>query len=215
MQLPSRLVSLLIIGIAIGCARTRGVEKDASPQLRQAEPSAVAVEFLRVDETTRWLELVRERRNVTLQLGSEKITHDNVNDAAPRIENQRKRIVAEMTRRGFVNVAGEYDLTRAAVDTAKECHELAVLLRIVRITQEKAAVEFVDSSGRVIATGVVVESSLGARLGGRRYTGNYFLVGTVNNEALDLSFLDMSGLVLGKPVSRCSVGVLSKRPGKT
>jgi hypothetical protein len=40
------------------------------------------------------------------------------------------------------------------------------LLRIVRITQEKAAVEFVDSSGRVIATGVVVESSLGARLGG-------------------------------------------------
>jgi hypothetical protein len=68
--------------------------------------------------------------------------------------------------------------------------------------------------GRVLATGVVVESSLGARLGGRDMLGPYFLVGRVKDETLDLSFLDASRLALGKPTAGCELGVLSKRPGK-
>lgn len=212
-RLRSIFAALALAGLALGCARTQQPEADYHTKVRRAAPSGVALEFLVLEERSRLFELVRKGRT-TVRLGSETVTRENVEDLAGRLDRQRAVVAEEMIRRGFVNVAGDYDLRKSGATAKIECRQLSDELRVVAVTQNKEEVEFKDPSGKVIGGGVVVDSSLAIKLGGRGGMSPYFLLASLTGEQLALTFMDSSRVGFGEPVSTCELGLLVRRAGK-
>ena len=178
-----------------------------SERLRQVEPVLLAIQLL-LNENQQWY-VSQIRSGTTVYFGSERVGRTNVEDYARRLDGRMKVLSTLLKQKGVAKIAGIYDLRR---DPKNECGLPPEVVGPITVTQDEAsvapaAITFKDPAEALDASGFVVESSVA--LMPAKYRGGVslnFLIASLNNERLNLDFVDMSF----SPPRWCKIGGLVK-----
>jgi hypothetical protein len=180
-------------------ASSQEAERDFAERAEKAQARAVAILLLEAGQRTVLLDTVRRHPNTTIRIGRDTVTGANVEEYARRSERERQVLSDVIRQRGFMNVAGVYDLRR---DLKNECKMPSQVVGPVTITQDDFIVELEDPANLLTAKGIIVESSMAAE-SSQGMVGDVFLVGEVANGQVEIG-------IAGGGI-QCRIGILSKQ----
>lgn len=190
-------------------------------QIRNATDVGVAITFLEHEREQLSIDLVRHHKNVQLNIGSQSVTHDNVNAFAA--ENQRKldALASEIERRGFASAAGQYAVqTYAAApdDPLRACAGPRDRFGPLTVVQDGSAIEFRDAAGKLSGYGVIVQANIAVVPGARDRVSPLAIIGALKGADMALSLYDSGPMATnpGAGPALCRIGVgsrLAQAPG--
>jgi hypothetical protein len=179
-------------------AQTQESEKDYADRVRKTAALNVAKAVLKSRQLTFVLDLVRHNPNGHFIIGSDTVTVANVEEYARRFDRERQILIDVIRQRGFLNIAGVYELQR---DSKNECDLSAEVVGPFTIRQDDFNVELKEPSLPLLA-GIIVESSMAAEPS-EPGTGDIFFVGQVSDRQIEIGFA-------GEGMA-CKIGMLVKR----
>jgi hypothetical protein len=193
--------------------------KGAGRSIATIDASGIAIELLEHERQRLYIALIREHKNVRLIVNGNTVTQDNVAAFSDQNERELQALSDESKRRGFVMVAGEYNLQPAVVQENEKippCATPQAVAGSVTVVQEGSTIEFRDVAGKISGYGVVVQSTVGVVPGPRDQTAPLVLLGTITGDEVSLVLRDRTPLALNPNAAPliCRIGVLSKAGGK-
>jgi hypothetical protein len=223
LKLFGLMVLALSAAICSGCRASPPFTAEAAEQsgeqyaeqVRKADSTGVAITFLEHERSGLLLDLARNHKNLKLRFGGKSVTQENLPQSANENERKLQVLSEEMKRRGFVIVAGEYNLQTSVAkegDKFSTCPPPQEALGPVTIVQDGAMIEFRDAAGKLSGFGVIVESSIAVVPGARDQISPLYLIGAFVGDRTALVLYDTSPMALN-PSARplvCQIGLLSK-----
>jgi hypothetical protein len=173
-------------------------EREYVDRVRKDPPLTVAMRFLLSRQRTFMLDMIRRRPNTKMIIGQDTVTAANVEEYSRRFDRERQIMIDVIGQRGFLNIAGVYDLQK---DSKNECRlEPAALVGPFTIRQDAFNIEldFLKASLK----GIILESSMAAEPS-ERGLGDIFFVGQVSNGQIEIGFAGGG--------SDCKIGILVKQ----
>ena len=187
-----------------GCANSpqgaavssRESEREYADRVRKDPPLTVAMRFLQLRQWTFTLDIIRRSPNTKMIIGQDTVTAANVEEYAKRFDRERQIMIDVIRQRGFLNIAGVYDLQKDSNDECGLGPDSLVGPFTIRQDAFNIELNFQDLKG------IILESSMAAEPS-EREVGDIFLVGQVSKGQIEIGFAGDG--------SDCKIGILVKR----
>ncbi len=203
-----------VLGVAAQVWAQPRPDPDPDPyaqSLRQATSVGIAITFLEHERERAPIDAVRRHKNVTLMVGNQRVTPDNVEAFAKDNERKLQLLAAEIQRRGSSSAAGEYAVQTAVAQdkSPPACAKPQEHFGPLTLRQDGSSIELRDAAGQLSGWGVVVEHSLAVIPGARDRVSPITLIGTMDGSDITLSLYDGTPAALhpGAQPALCRLGI--------